>query len=56
MRDVALALESSLELILCGSYRRGSPTCGDIDILVINSLESDILFRLVNNLKSKGIY
>ncbi len=25
---------SGLEVIACGSYRRGKPTCGDLDILI----------------------
>ncbi len=39
-RRVALVLNSAraqdprLELIICGSYRRGLPDCGDVDVLI----------------------
>ena len=34
MREVALSLTPGLEVITCGSYRRGKPDCGDVDILI----------------------
>ena len=36
MRELATAIDSGLdpEVVTCGSYRRGKPTCGDIDILI----------------------
>jgi hypothetical protein len=34
VRQHALKLDHSLELTTCGSYRRGKPDCGDIDILI----------------------
>jgi DNA polymerase lambda len=27
-------INSSLQVVTCGSYRRGKPTCGDVDILI----------------------
>lgn len=29
-----MAIEPDLKVVTCGSYRRGKPTCGDVDILM----------------------
>ncbi|KAF2968152.1 hypothetical protein GQX73_g5427 [Xylaria multiplex] len=34
VKDVAAAIDSSVELIIGGSYRRGADTSGDIDLLI----------------------
>ncbi|NXL56094.1 DPOLL polymerase, partial [Chordeiles acutipennis] len=34
VRQAALALKPGLVCMACGSYRRGKPTCGDVDVLV----------------------
>ncbi|XP_032851005.2 DNA polymerase lambda isoform X3 [Tyto alba] len=34
VRQAALALKPGLLCVACGSYRRGKPTCGDVDVLV----------------------
>ncbi|NWX50578.1 DPOLL polymerase, partial [Steatornis caripensis] len=34
VREAALALKPGLVCVACGSYRRGKPTCGDVDVLV----------------------
>jgi len=34
VRDHAMRINPGLEVIACGSYRRGKATCGDLDVLV----------------------
>lgn len=34
VREIAHGIDDGLEVVTCGSYRRGKPTCGDIDILI----------------------
>ncbi|CAG8539243.1 679_t:CDS:10 [Ambispora leptoticha] len=34
VEDAAHSIDSKLECIVGGSYRRGQPTCGDVDILI----------------------
>lgn len=34
VREIAEGIDSGLEVVTCGSYRRGKPTCGDIDVLI----------------------
>ena len=31
---LAHSIDKGLEVVTCGSYRRGKPTCGDVDILI----------------------
>jgi DNA polymerase/3'-5' exonuclease PolX len=45
----------NVTLTICGSYRRGATSCGDIDVLVCDSDESpDTLYKLVTNLVDIG--
>ena len=34
VKEIAHDIDSGLEVVTCGSYRRGKLTCGDIDILI----------------------
>lgn len=34
MRKAALSLVPGLDVEVCGSYRRGKETCGDVDVLI----------------------
>ncbi|XP_078079128.1 DNA polymerase lambda [Mustelus asterias] len=34
VRDMAHSINPALVALACGSYRRGKPTCGDVDILI----------------------
>lgn len=34
VKEIACGIDGGLEVVTCGSYRRGKPTCGDIDILI----------------------
>ena len=35
LRDIGVQMNSALEVIVCGSYRRGKQICKDIDVLLI---------------------
>ena len=57
VRELAHQINSGLEVITCGSYRRGKPTCGDVDILVTHSdgrSHRGVLPRLVEEGKESG--
>lgn len=55
VQDAALEINSKLEIVLCGSYRRGKTTCGDVDILIIkDDLSLEILPQLLQKLKNSG--
>lgn len=34
VKEAALSIIPQLEMMTCGSYRRGKATCGDVDILI----------------------
>ena len=49
--------EKRLSIEACGSFRRGRPTCGDIDVLITYTDGTDIkglCEKLVCHLESKG--
>lgn len=57
VRELAHQINSGLEVITCGSYRRGKPTCGDVDILVTHSdgrSHRGVLSQLVEEGKKTG--
>lgn len=41
---VALSIRPTLEIIPCGSYRRGKPDSGDVDILITDRANDDVEF------------
>ncbi|ODV95338.1 hypothetical protein PACTADRAFT_33910 [Pachysolen tannophilus NRRL Y-2460] len=60
VKNIALKeVDSKLEIFIMGSYRRGLPECGDIDILITKKNCNDkselaaILSKLISRLKSK---
>eukprot|EP01083_Nonionella_stella_P087209 242522_1 len=62
VRAVAQKMDSGIRLVVCGSFRRGVPECGDIDILVThpsvsnsNYNSSTILSDLLGALHENGL-
>ncbi|CAO3633613.1 unnamed protein product [Cunninghamella blakesleeana] len=50
-------LQPDCEYTVCGSYRRGKSTCGDVDIVITHrddNVTKGLLLKLVNHLQSKG--
>jgi len=56
VETAALFVEPKVNVELCGSYRRGKTTCGDVDILITkpDDIHTDILPRLLQQLKESG--
>ncbi|PSN42010.1 hypothetical protein C0J52_08251 [Blattella germanica] len=56
VKKAALAIEPRLKVELCGSYRRGKVTCGDIDVMITRpeGICKDILAQLLEPLKESG--
>ena len=55
---MALELLPNVEMVVCGSYRRGRPMCGDIDILVSHPdgrSHKGFLVILLEKLKEEGL-
>lgn len=51
--DTSRKLDPGLKVVICGSYRRGASTCGDIDILITHRKTASltgILPKLVRKL------
>jgi DNA polymerase lambda len=58
VKKAALSIEAKVNVELCGSYRRGKMTCGDVDILITkpDNVHTDILLCLLQQLKELGTY
>ncbi|NXH13258.1 DPOLL polymerase, partial [Bucco capensis] len=57
VRQAALALKPGLVCVACGSYRRGKPTCGDVDVLVTHPdgrSHRGVFSKLLDSLRSSG--
>jgi len=62
MKTLADGLDSNYEMTVCGSYRRGKESSGDIDVLLTHSeykhsdkKHGNLLHRLVERLKKEGL-
>ncbi|XP_045582175.2 DNA polymerase lambda [Procambarus clarkii] len=57
VRSAALSIKQGLIVMVCGSYRRGKPSCGDVDVLITHpdGHSHENLFKpLLNCLKETG--
>ncbi|NXW41508.1 DPOLL polymerase, partial [Nyctiprogne leucopyga] len=57
VRRAALALKPGLVCVACGSYRRGKPTCGDVDVLVTHpdgQSHRGVFSKLLDSLHRSG--
>ncbi|XP_051474467.1 DNA polymerase lambda isoform X1 [Apus apus] len=57
VRQAALALMPGLVCVACGSYRRGKPTCGDVDVLVTHpdgQSHRGVFSKLLDSLHRSG--
>ncbi|NXD14748.1 DPOLL polymerase, partial [Nothocercus nigrocapillus] len=57
VRQAALALNPGLVCVACGSYRRGKPTCGDVDVLVTHpdgQSHRGVFSKLLDSLHRSG--
>ncbi|XP_009875636.1 PREDICTED: DNA polymerase lambda [Apaloderma vittatum] len=57
VRKAALALKPGLVCVACGSYRRGKPTCGDVDVLVTHpdgQSHRGVFSKLLDSLRRSG--
>ncbi|XP_057277101.1 DNA polymerase lambda isoform X1 [Pezoporus wallicus] len=57
VRQAALALKPGLVCVACGSYRRGKPTCGDVDVLVSHpdgQSHRGVFSKLLDSLRRSG--
>ena len=55
--DTAHSIDTGLQCMVCGSFRRGKPTCGDVDVLVSHPdgvSHKGIMTRLLEALKNIG--
>ncbi|XP_037787092.1 DNA polymerase lambda-like isoform X1 [Penaeus monodon] len=57
VRSAALSIKKGLIVMVCGSYRRGRATCGDVDVLVTHpdGQSHEMVFQpLLNKLRETG--
>ena len=57
MRNTALEVNPGLIEICCGSYRRGKPTCGDVDVLITHpdgKSHKGVFSKILTSLKETG--
>lgn len=57
VKKAAFDINPGLQAFACGSYRRGKPTCGDVDIIVSHpdgKSHEGVMAKLLESLKSSG--
>lgn len=57
VKKAALNINPGLQAFACGSYRRGKPTCGDVDVIVSHpdgKSHEGVMAKLLESLKSTG--
>ncbi|RWS06233.1 DNA polymerase beta-like protein [Dinothrombium tinctorium] len=54
IKKVAKEIEKNIIITICGSYRRGLPESGDIDVLITDENSHNYLNLLVEKLTNKG--
>ncbi|XP_055329138.1 DNA polymerase lambda-like isoform X2 [Paramacrobiotus metropolitanus] len=57
VKEAALDIQEGLTITTCGSYRRGKPTCGDVDILISHpdgKSHRSVFAPLLENLHATG--
>lgn len=55
IREIQHELHWSIKARVCGSFRRKSPTCGDMDLLLCENGDNKILKELVDRLTESGL-
>ena len=52
VKEIVHQINPDLVITICGSYRRGSKTCGDVDILIMDPLDNieDLLSKVIEAL------
>merc|ERR1719479_517403 len=53
VKECSLQLNNQLEVIACGSFRRGKETCGDLDVLITHPEDENVLTGLFDKLIGK---
>ena len=57
VKKAAFSINPMLQAFACGSYRRGKPTCGDVDVIVSHpdgKSHDGILMQLLDKLRTTG--
>lgn len=58
VKEAAESLQDGIIAQACGSYRRGKPTCGDVDVLITHpdgKSHKGIFHKLLVKLKESGM-
>ena len=57
VREMAVNIDPAMMAVVCGSYRRGKTTCGDVDVLVTHpdgKSHRGALGKILDGLRDKG--
>jgi DNA polymerase lambda len=56
VKEIAHSINKELTITICGSFRRGAKTCGDVDVLIMDPTEEiDTLPNLIDALTKCGL-